>query len=379
MRRVIAVALAVIACAAALPASAAGPSLPELSTFGLADYGAVCDGEHDDRVAFEQAAGAAYAAGGGTVLVPAGNCRIRATGRNTYSWVGPGVTVAGTGQAASTLSLDCDDPNGYRELLFLQGDDTGIRDLKLTRAANCYGALVKFREGSHIDLQRVTLDGRAKDFPAVLHGIFLPEDGALRNVTLSRVAVTGTDYGWLQTNTSRTTVDGLTVDHSTFGGNRADDLELNAPSGAIRRVVITDSRFTGSGGFAVGLANVQRAVITRNTFTAYPQEFVHLEDRSADVSVVGNKFSGNFKTGQTAGDWYSFVFVIQNTSRVTVAGNDFKTNDASRAPHIFSAIYVGPGGPYASPTAITVSGNNTTLKPNTRFLWTLGDAQVTSY
>lgn len=341
-------------------------------TFALRDFGAVCDGVADDRVALKAALEAAGRAGGGTITVPAGTCRILATEQQPYAALGANTTLAGEGSAVSALVLDTDDPRGYRALLHTEDDDIAVTGLTLSSVPDVYGVLVQTTAGRNLALEDVVMTGPgAANGTNTLHGVLLPANGTLEDLRLSDVTVQGLEYGLLQQNASTATITGVTVERSTFRGNRADDLAFNAPAGRMTDVVVRDSSFADGGYFAISLANVQDAVLEGNTISGYSHEFVHVEDRSARVRIAGNEFSGNRPTGE---DWYSFVFVVSGSQDVDVVGNTFRTSPSRTR---FQCVFVGPGGPdSAAPQGITVRDNLAELSENTELVAVHGGSGV---
>ncbi len=83
------------------PSSVAQPK-SQSATFRVTDYGAVCDGKHDDTAAVQKAINAAEAAGGGVVEFPTGTCLLNSCHPSSHPWffynliVGTNVTLSGT-------------------------------------------------------------------------------------------------------------------------------------------------------------------------------------------------------------------------------------------------------------------------------------------
>jgi hypothetical protein len=347
------------------------PPLPS-RTFDLADYGGTCDGQHDNRVPLENAVRAAAVAGGGIVRLPAGTCRVVATTANQYSWLGSHMHLAGAGSDRTSLVLDTDDPTQYRELVHTEGSDITVSDLTLTAGPQVYGVLLKTAPGSDVTVKDVVLDGPGgSGGPLRLQGIMLPSEGRLENLHLDGLTVRGLAYGLLQQSESTATVTRVTVERSTFTGNQADDLSFNAPIGDMTAITVRNNSFTGGNGFSVSLANVHGARIEDNEFRGYAQEFVHIEDRSSDIQITRNAFSGNVLNHQ---DWYSFVWIGSRSTTVQISDNTFRTSPAT---YPFQCISVGPGGTnYQAPRNITVHGNHAVLAPNTVLITVYGGAEV---
>ncbi|MGY1886111.1 glycosyl hydrolase family 28-related protein [Blastococcus sp. SYSU DS0753] len=338
----------------------------------IRDFGAVCDGRHDDRSALQDAVRAAADSGGGVVVVPPGRCRIVATSEDAFVRLGDDVTLVGAGASRSFLELDADD-DGYRELLRTDGSNISVSDLTLTRAGGVYGVLVRIEEGRNISLRQLRIDGRRRDFPgSTVHGLTVADRGSIENVLLQNIEVRDVQYGFLQTNQAETELTGVMVDRSVFEGNSAEDLSFNAPNGDMTAVTVQNSRFTGGGGFAVSLANVHGAVLRGNTFDGYAKEFVHIEDRSSEVQVVDNTFSGKQRNTD---EWYSYVMVINASTDVTIASNRFEITEWDER---FRCVYVGPGGSgFPAPTEISIVDNEVDAHGAVTLVDTYGGADVT--
>jgi hypothetical protein len=352
------------------PQSSSPPALPSGPTFDMRAYGATCDGTHDDSAALRAAAGAARQAGGGIIAVPAGTCRIVATGSAAASPLPAGTMLAGAGADSSTLLLDTNDPRSYRAMLHTDGDDVAIQDVTIRSVDAITAVLVQVGTGQDVTLQRVVLQGPADPGSSTVHGLLLPGSGTLTGLGLFDVTMRQLDYGLFQQNASTARVTGITVENSTFDRTRAENLSFNAPNGTMRDVTVQDSTFTGGNSFAVSLANVQNATVANNTLSGFAAEFVHVEDESADIRITGNEFSGNVTVPQ---DWYSFVFVISGSRDVQITDNTFRT---SPAEHPFQCVYVGPGGDAPAPEAVVVSDNSAELAENTRLISVNGGADV---
>jgi hypothetical protein len=136
-------------------------------------------------------------------------------------------------------------------------------------------------------------------------------------------------------------------------------------------VTVRDSRFSGGGGFAVSFAHVRGAVVERNDLTGYAEEFVHIEDRSRDVLVTDNTFSD---PQDNRHEWYSYVLVINASTRITISGNRFEIGNWDRR---FRCIYVGPGGSaFEAPTQVSITQNRADVRGPVPLVDTYGDAGV---
>lgn len=347
------VALLVDARPGIAPVAAAAPS----AVSALADYGAACDGRTDDRQALVRAIADASATGG--VVEVSGNCRIVQTGP-AIALNGP-VTLRGDSDQA-TLSLDSDSAGASRSLFSISGDGVTLQNLTLQRIANVSGVMLELGPLSRLAIDNVLLDGRKDSHPGGdFHGIAIGGGPGERieDVQIRQTTIRNTDYGLLQDNSTTSITDGFIVDRSLFTENEFDDLEFNAPNGTMTGIQVTNSDFIGNlarddkapAGFGVGLANVQHALIQGNIFTGYRYDPVHIEDRSADVTVDGNTFSDAFTAPL---DYASHVFVINGSRDITISNNVFDTSANANA---VSCVYLGQGGGEAPVTGVTITGN----------------------
>lgn len=311
------------------------------------DFGAVLDGVTDNRTALSRAL--ASTKSGTTVTIPAGACRIVATSGSSLT-LPAGITLAGAGAGRTRLVLDTDESGAYRELLRLAGDGSTVRNLTLTATPQASGVLLRVA-ASNATVKNATLDGQRTTTAPYLHGLMLPDSGAVKNLRMTAVTVQRLTYGLLQSSASTATVAGVTVDRCSFRDNLADDLEFNAPNGDMSGVTVQRSHFRDTGGFGIGLANVQGAQIVGNYIQGCRQESLHIEDRTSGVQVSGNTF---WRNQPNPADWYSFVFVMNASTGVEVVGNTFR---ATHQPQPFRCVYVGPGGDYPAPSGVRVADN----------------------
>jgi hypothetical protein len=336
---------------------ASGPRLE------LTASGAVCDGRTDDRSALEAALARLGELGGGVLELPDRPCLVSPGLDDPPFLVVPsGVTIQGQG-AASRLQLGCAASDQYVELLRIEGGSIALRDLTLERVQDCYGVVLALYVTRGLTLDHVTVDGgvdaAGEPFGATLHGIDLRQvDGGSKAVLLDAVTVRRVDYGLFQSNEVASAWTGITVRDSVFRDNRADDLEFNAPAGSMRRVQVLDSEFRDNrasvegAGIGVGLANVQDAVVSGNSFEGYLFEPVHVEDRSARVLVSRNEFRDCFTAER---DYASHVFVLNGSHDVQVRDNLF---DASANRNRLQAVFLGAGGPgLTAPFDVVVESN----------------------
>lgn len=358
----------------------AAASAPQASpgVLSLAQFGAACDGTTDDRAALQQAVDAAA---GGVVEIP-GACRIVATDATpSITLTGP-ITLRGTGEAAS-LNLDSDRPGSFRNLFTIAGDNVRLENLALQRVAEVPGIMLNLDALTNLSLDNVLLDGWNDRYPAGdFHGIAI--SGApgerIENVSLDHVTIQYTDYGLLQDNATTSITSGFTVNNSRFTANAFDDLEFNAPNGTMTDIQVTNSDFSGNlaandeapAGFAVGLANVQRALIQGNSFRGYRYDPVHIEDRSADITVDNNTFADCFTAPL---DYASHVFVINGSHDITITNNTF---DTTANTNRIDAVYLGPGGG-TTVDNILITGNTFHLGPTAAQIGNYGATRVAEH
>ncbi|QRN95561.1 NPCBM/NEW2 domain-containing protein [Archangium violaceum] len=333
----------------------------------LRTYGAVCDGLRDERAAFQKAFTALSTAGGGTLLIPPGDCRVLTTAGVPWLNIPSNVTLRGVA-GASRISMDADTTSNeaYRSLFSIGGKNVTLEDLELVRTATCSAMLIRLPPTSNFTMRRVTVDGGLTDGSIVAHGlIFLPgaADAIHSNLRLEQSTIRNTTYGWFQPGAYKTRVSGIVVTQSTFQGNFADDLEFNSPEGVMTDIEVSHSTFRDNrstvnhAGFGIGLANVQRANLLNNTFEGYRFEPIHIEDRSREITVAGNTFARSY-TESTS--WSSHVFIINDSHDITVRGNVF---DMGANTHPIHAIFAGHGGSGINPSNILIEQN--TFVPGT--------------
>ncbi|MFC0708345.1 glycosyl hydrolase family 28-related protein, partial [Azorhizophilus paspali] len=141
--------------------------------YNVKDFGALGDGVSDDRAAIQAAIDAAYAAGGGTVYLPAGEYRVSPTGDpgDGCLMLKDGVYLAGDGMDETVIKL-------------VDGSDQKITGM----VRSAYG-----EETSNFGMRDLTLDGNRDNTSGKVDGWFngyIPgQDGADRNVTLERVEI----------------------------------------------------------------------------------------------------------------------------------------------------------------------------------------------
>ncbi|WP_415860942.1 M10 family metallopeptidase C-terminal domain-containing protein [Azotobacter vinelandii] len=141
--------------------------------YNVKDFGALGDGVSDDTAAIQAAIDAAYAAGGGTVYLPAGEYRVSGGEEPSDGCltIKSNVHIVGAGMGETVIKL----VDGWDQ------DVTGI-------VRSAYG-----EETSNFGMSDLTLDGNRDNTSGKVDGWFngyIPgEDGADRDVTLERVEI----------------------------------------------------------------------------------------------------------------------------------------------------------------------------------------------
>ncbi len=349
----------------------------------LTDFGATCDGSHNDQPALQAAVSDVSAKGGGTVMVPAKTCRMVQTAGAVFTSISGNVAIQGVSNA-STLALDTDVQGAYRELFRISGGTNVKFDtLNMVRASNVYGIFVDIYNVNGLTLNNVVMDGKKGTIGgADIHGIavFGAAPNKVSNVMMSSDTIKGTDFGMFQDSSVTTIVDGWTVDHSTFSDNYDDDLEFNAPNSSMSNVNVTNSTFTNNhasdtsapSGFAIGFANVQHGSIKNNIISGYNFDPLHIEDRSSDITVDGNQISKSFLSAAT--NYASYLFIINRSHDIRITNNTF---DASANTNPLDCIYLGQGGGSGPVSNVTISGNTFKIKTNAKAIGQYGTSNVT--
>jgi len=348
-------------------------------TANVTDFGARCNGRHDDKQAFEAALAAVHAHGGGTLLIPAGNCRIVQTEASSSTELRGPVTIKGV-SAAATISLDRDVPDSFRELFKVTGRGVKVSAIHLVRASAGLSVLLDIYGSHGFRMDNVVLDGRQNTIGGDGHGIELSGDvgTVISDVKITNSTIKNSAYGLFQASSTLATVHNVAVDHSTFVGNHDDDLEFNAPASTMTTIRVTNSTFrnntytdpSAGAGFGVGLAHVRDALLRNNSFNGYRYDPVHIEDRSGHVTVDGNTFKNSFTAPL---DYASHVFIVDDSHAITITSNTFDTRGATND---IASVYTSAGGGTAPPRDITITGNTFILRPHAVELANYGSPHV---
>jgi len=358
------------------PTSAAVPR----NSVNIKDYGAACDGVKDDRVAIRNAIDAVADRGGGIVNIPSGSCRQLQTAASLFTGVGANVTIRGVGPT-SKLLLACDARDSYRALYRISGDNVTFENLSIVRATACSGAMIALRPFANTTLHNVIIDGQYQLGGGSMHALLQAHatSGTYRNIRLIGTSIKNmTSYGFLQPNSATTSTDGILVDGSTFTNNGNDDLEFNAPNGTMKNVTVKNSSFSDNrnaarthGGFGIGLANVQNALLTNNTFEDYNYEPIHIENGTAHVTIEDSSFKNAFTASRS---WASHVAIISGSHDITIQRNTF---DTSSNTNTITPILISTGGSYAEPYNIKISSNTFIIRANAKTTYYSGISGVT--
>jgi hypothetical protein len=327
------------------------------------DFGAVGDGQADDRASFAAALASLGGSGGGTLVVPPGSYRIVATETNVCLGVQDGITVRGT-KGASRLILESDQPGQYRELLRVAGNQIALESLYLTRRGALSGILIKVYPVTGLSLRAVTIDGAGGLYGRGVHGLEIAAQpgGNSRDLRLDDCEVTGVDYGLFMTNDSTATLREFVATGCRFRGNWSDDLGFNAPKGGMSAITLVGCTFSGNnslgsdsgGGFALSLSNVRGASIVGCHFSGYQADAIHIEDQTRNVTISGGcTFVGCATNG------YAVINLINDSHAVTISGNHFDGTGSARA---VPCVLVTTGGQqFPSAGDVVVSGNTMDL------------------
>lgn len=355
----------------------AGAQLPRIASYptrvvSVRDYGALVDGTTDDTEALNTAI-TAVATTGGIVTIPDATLRVVLSTRNWIS-IPSNVTLRGLG-ARSTITVETPNTN-YHELFRLTGSNICIEALTLRRVGVVYGAMLNVNDATNVWLNRLEIDGQKTiDTAPAFHGIFLSgsASGVSDGINLIGMTMRRCDFGLLHTSADTATFRNITVDSCLFEDNRATDLEFNAPNSVMQYITVRNSTFRNnaangpSAGWSIGLANVQHCTIADNSITNYIMNGIHIEDRSADVSITGTTFvaASTRNTG-----YASHVFIISGSHDITVTSNTFDTRSQTNT---IWCVYIGAGGAgRTEPSTISATGNTAYLANSSTFAYVEG-------
>ncbi|HEX4417970.1 MAG TPA: glycosyl hydrolase family 28-related protein, partial [Kofleriaceae bacterium] len=313
------------------------------------DHGAKGDGATDDREAIQAAIGAVAAAGGGEVYLPPGTYVV--SGARHAFWaldVPGGVHLRGAGQDKTTLQQAPGAGPSVR-LLHLSGAHITLEDLALdgnkaaqTKNPQRHGIFTVHTE--HLIVRRVA----AHDFTG--DGFYL-YDGAADSQFIDVVA-TGNDRNGL---TLGGNVDGTTLFHSKFAGNRAQQVD-SEPGGTS---IVSHTLIAGCEIDVAGASNDYALTVSGTEHT-----------KGHDWTIVGNRIhggifvvwaervliAGNTGTNPTT---KASVSVYRTSNDVVIAGNRFEMTQ-TRVRSLAGVLVQGTGTGSA-PDRVFVLGNELTL------------------
>ncbi len=365
VRRIVALVSATAATAAlalaALPQAAASATplaaAPAAPGVDARDFGVKCDGSNNDREPFANALTAIAGQGGGRLTLPAGDCNLEMSPGRISMNIPSNVTVAGAG-SQTRLLWSCEGGMDYSEVFRVSGQSIAVENLQIVRTGACNGVAFNVLGVRGFSLRGVSVTGGAAKFDEWVHGIVLNGGGPNTKLRFDRMTLRDLDYGLFQPSPITTLVNDVEVTRSVFEANWATDLEFNAPEGTMTGIKVVRSTFRDNkssaygAGFGVGLANVQNAVVRKNTFSNYGFEPVHIEDRSANIKVSRNVFRRAFTERL---DWASHVFIVSGSRDIRVNRNTFDTADNCNG---IQAVFVNAGGVTAAkPDSVSITRN----------------------
>ena len=294
--------------------------------------------------------------------------------------MGANVTIRGAGPA-SKLLLACDAPDSYRALYRINGDNVTFENLSIIRATACTGTMIALRPYANTTFRNVIIDGQYQLGGGSMHALLQAHatSGTYRNIQLVGTTIKNmTSYGFLQPNSATTSTDGILVDDSTFTNNGNDDLEFNAPKGTMKNVTVKNSSFSHNrkastgGGFGIGLANVQNVLLSNNTFEDYNYEPIHIENRTANVTIQDSSFKNAFTASH---GWAAHVCILSGAHDITIQRNTFDTSSNTNS---ITAIVVATGGTGSpEPYNIKILTNTFMLRTNAKMAYYSGISGVT--
>lgn len=237
---------------AAMPAEAASSRLGD--PYHAVDFGARCDGGSDARPGINAAIAAAHAAGGGTVMLPRGTCRVDLS----HGRIIPlsNVTLAGQGIGVTTVLIDDSqggtDGIGNRNggATFTALDHFTLRDLTVKGMADTIhttGAQVIRLSGTNITIERVE-SRYSRNFGMV---VVSSDNVAVRDCQVFRsigdgIAVWSTPNAIIAGNR----IEGANDDAISAHSNDTD------PAPVRSGLIIADNTITESQGISVGGAKI---------------------------------------------------------------------------------------------------------------------------
>ncbi|QDU63989.1 Pectate lyase superfamily protein [Planctomycetes bacterium Pan216] len=323
-------------------------------------YAATADGTGDSRSALSRAFRDAQP--GDTIYFPPGDYRVVLPGGALT--IPAGVTLLGHGGESTILLESNASGTDYREFL-RPSDNVTLEGLTIERAGSFTGVLLPFGgSASHVVVRDCRIVGHQSAHRGACH-CFRVGFGTVRDFTLDQVTIEECAYGLFQSNDATGTIEEVTVTNCRFHRNTASDLEFNAPKGKMRRIVVRDCFFSdnqskgASSGFAVGFANVRDGRVENCVIANYGSEALHVEDRSENIQLVGNKIVGGSRRQNNG-----VILVVNDSRHVTIADNFVDGRPNTNKPHLI--LVTAGGDKFPKPTKVTVTGNVLVNGPATR-------------
>ena len=337
-----------------------------MADYLAAAYGAVADGVTDCRPALSNAAWAAHQAGGGRVLLPAGDLAVHVHSGAPFVNILGGVEVVGHADGTRLHLIDRDGTGAWLGCFQIAGR-SGLRDLTILREGPMYGYGLVIHGNTSIALDGITIDGGTD--PTEWHGIIIAgSDGETITGHLRDSTIRGCSFGLLWPSERLVDVNRFEITDCLFEGQRDTDLEWNAPDTTGQRITIRDTTFRANesrketAGFGVGLAGITDAAIERCLFDGYWINPIHIEDNSARIRITECVF---IDASTAPVDYASHVFIVSGSTDIDIESCTFDTRHNTNT---VTAVYSGPGGPgYLDPARIRVTGCTV-----------LGDADLTA-
>lgn len=271
--------------------------------FNVTNYGAVGDGVTDDTAALQAAIDAAFAAGGGEVVIPAGTFIISGTGDPTDGCleIKSNVTISGQGMGVTTLKL----ADGY------DGKVTGM-------VRSAYG-----EETHDFGMNNLTLDGNRDNTTGKVDGWFngfAPDkEGHDSNVLLDSVEIKDcSGYGF---DPHEQTIN-LTISNSVSHGNGLDGFvaDYQSQGAFINNMAYDNDRH----GFNI-VTSTHDFALTGNVAYDNGGAGIVVQRGSEDRDLVTNVV---ITGGQVYGNAAEGVLVKMSTD-ITVQGLDIHDNGSA--------------------------------------------------
>lgn len=281
------------------------------------DFGAVGDGNTDDRTAFQTALDT-----GKSVYVPQGTYAVG----STISLTADGQCLYGDGNlsviktTATTARIDINDKDG-----------ASIRNLKVDAfTANTNPGIYIYGGSSGIDIENVYFYGGNQR-------VYL---GSCDHIRVDTCTFDSTGYGVIQQNgfassfgiVTNCVARNVLNDFVELNCNLNDSGTPNPP--AARNWIISNNQFSGSASYPtpgtedrfVGVTEVENVTITGNVVERSQGDApVHLEDLRGETIVSGNIFTNCVPSGGNTG----MIFVLNSAENIIVDSNIFGVTDTA--------------------------------------------------